>query len=268
MARKKLPYYPMYPKDFDTDENVRSMNDTEIGFFVRCLNHSWNNGSIPENLDDLARVMHSPLGYVKKLWVKIGRCFVQAVEPGRLVNVRQEEERAEAAVKSWAASRSAAQRWHSDRNADQNANASPPHSDRNANQMENQNQNQKTTEGEWEVEATVPPKNPSPWPTSSETDLGGQDPYDEFCHEFKGPIPENTWQEFAAQVSTPERLTALRVNMPLWQQTMRYRDGFHDAVKFLRSGVWLRPPKPEIVGSKDQPRESGTDRLKRLMREP
>jgi hypothetical protein len=95
-----------------------------------------------------------------------------------------------------------------------------------------------------------------------------EDPFDEFCREFVGPIPENTWQEFGAQISTPERLTALRTNLPLWQRTARYRDGFHDAVKFLKSGVWLRPPKPEIIAGsgKDPPRESGGDRLKRAMR--
>jgi len=72
--------------------------------------------------------------------------------------------------------------------------------------------------------------------------------FDEFCGVYTGPIPERCWEAFGMAASTPERLAALLKNTPLWMKTKAYRDGFHSADKFLRSGIWLLPPKPELLG--------------------
>jgi len=76
VAGKRNPWYPMYPGDFETDENVKGMTDEEVGFYVRCLNHCWINGSIPGNLVELARVMGRPIRTVRRLWRAVGKCFV------------------------------------------------------------------------------------------------------------------------------------------------------------------------------------------------
>src|SRR5579859_1142343 len=91
---KKLPYYPMYPSDFDTDENARRLNDTEAGFFLRCLNHAWNNhGSIPAEITELASCLSRRVSYCVRLWKKVSRCFVpHPDDPTRLVNPRQWKE--------------------------------------------------------------------------------------------------------------------------------------------------------------------------------
>jgi uncharacterized protein YdaU (DUF1376 family) len=97
---KKLPYFEWYPADCDTDENVKGMDDREIGFYLRCLNHSWINGSIPADPGELARVMSRSPHYVRQVWQRVGRCFKPGSDPLRLVNGRQEEQRARARLLS------------------------------------------------------------------------------------------------------------------------------------------------------------------------
>lgn len=87
----KAPSFQWYPKDCDTDENVRRMDDREFGFYMRCLNHSWLNDGLPGDLAELARVMNRPAAYVKRLWGRVGRCF--DLSDGRYRNPKQEVQR-------------------------------------------------------------------------------------------------------------------------------------------------------------------------------
>ena len=89
----KAPAFQWYPKECDTDENVRGMDDREFGFYVRCLNHSWINDGLPEDLGELARVMQRPAGYVRRIWERVGRCFFP--DGNRLRNPKQESQRQE-----------------------------------------------------------------------------------------------------------------------------------------------------------------------------
>jgi uncharacterized protein YdaU (DUF1376 family) len=84
----KAPAWQWYPKDCDTDENVRGMDDREFGFYVRCLNHSWLNDGLPSDLDELARIMARTRKYLDTVWLRVGRCF--ALDGGRLRNPKQE----------------------------------------------------------------------------------------------------------------------------------------------------------------------------------
>jgi hypothetical protein len=90
---KKPPAFQWYPRDCDTDENVRMMDDSEFGFYVRCLNHSWVNDGLPVSLEDVARIIGRPLARVEKYWVRVGNCFV--VIDNRLRNLKQEAQRTE-----------------------------------------------------------------------------------------------------------------------------------------------------------------------------
>jgi len=87
----KAPAFQWYPKDCDTDENVRAMDDREFGFYMRCLNHSWLNNGLPSDLGELARVMSRSRSYVEKIWQRVGKCF--ELVDGRLVNKTQEKQR-------------------------------------------------------------------------------------------------------------------------------------------------------------------------------
>jgi hypothetical protein len=88
----KAPAFQWYPKDCDTDEKVRGMDDREFGFYIRCLNHSWMNDGLPEDLGELARVMQRPAAYVRRVWARVGKCFAPDGQ-GRLRNLKQEEQR-------------------------------------------------------------------------------------------------------------------------------------------------------------------------------
>lgn len=102
-----LPYYPFYVDDFDEDPHVLAMTLGEVGLYLLALNESWKRGSIPSNPKELAVLIRRPASEVKKSWLKVLPCWIENGMPGRLINPRQERERAIAAQRSENASRSA-----------------------------------------------------------------------------------------------------------------------------------------------------------------
>ncbi len=89
----KAPSFQWYPKDCDTDENVRAMDDTEFGFYMRCLNHSWLNHGLPEDLAELARILGRTKHHLARVWPRVSKCLV--LQNGRYVNLKQELQRKE-----------------------------------------------------------------------------------------------------------------------------------------------------------------------------
>ncbi len=106
----KPPAFQWYPKDADTDENIRMMDDAEYGFYGRCLNHSWVNEGLPGTIEDIARVLQRPLAVAKKRWERVGRCF--ELVDGRYRNPRQERDRAGCKAFSDARKDAADKRWN------------------------------------------------------------------------------------------------------------------------------------------------------------
>lgn len=88
----KLPYFRWHPKDFDTDENVRLMTMCEVGLYVLCLNHAWVNGSLPDDLRKIAKIVGQPLAQVRKSWPAVSKCFEKTPD-GVFINPRLERER-------------------------------------------------------------------------------------------------------------------------------------------------------------------------------
>lgn len=109
----KPPAFQWYPKECDTDENIRMMNDAEFGFFMRCLNHAWLNDGLPDNLDDISRALNRSLALVTKYWVRVGKCF--HIENGRNRNSKQELQRKDALAFSEIKSKAANARWEQSR---------------------------------------------------------------------------------------------------------------------------------------------------------
>jgi len=105
----KPPAFQWYPKDAETDENVRMMDDAEFGFYVRCLNHAWINDGLPEEVENIARVLQRPEKVVRKYWTIVGKCFHSV--NGRLRNPRLEEQRRQADEYRAEKSRAANARW-------------------------------------------------------------------------------------------------------------------------------------------------------------
>jgi uncharacterized protein YdaU (DUF1376 family) len=106
----KLPYFRWHPKDFDTDENVRLMSMCEVGLYVLCLNHAWVNGSLPDDLRKIAKIVGQPFPQVKKSWPAVSKCFMKN-EDGTLTNSRLEEERKLAKNKGLSYSGNSKKRW-------------------------------------------------------------------------------------------------------------------------------------------------------------
>jgi uncharacterized protein YdaU (DUF1376 family) len=96
---RELPYYKMWVKDFDTNENVRVLDFAELGLYVACLNHSWRNDGLPSDPREIARAIKATPKVFAKLWPRVSKCFALS-DDGRVRNKRQEEERTRAAEKS------------------------------------------------------------------------------------------------------------------------------------------------------------------------
>ena len=125
---KSFPYFRWWPADADTDENYTSLSDAELGFFHRCLNRSWINDGLPEDLNELARTMKVTKSYLNRMWPRVSLLFSEHKD-GRLGNRRQEQER------QLAIHRSDANRRPGNANAakDENATETRSRSERDAN---------------------------------------------------------------------------------------------------------------------------------------
>ena len=114
---KALPYFKWYPADAECDQNFRAMDDADIGFYIRCLNHAWINGSLPADPKERARVLRTRLDTANKRWVRVGKCFVNStLYPEQLINLRQETERSLASLKSLKAAESVNHRYERNTN--------------------------------------------------------------------------------------------------------------------------------------------------------
>lgn len=96
---KDLPYYRLWVKDFDTNENVRLLNLPEAGLYLFALNHAWVNDGLPGTPKDIARALKIPGKEFSRYWPRVSQCFSPGTD-GRLRNKRQEEERTEAKTAS------------------------------------------------------------------------------------------------------------------------------------------------------------------------
>src|SRR5437870_4047524 len=97
---RNLPYYPHYVKDFRESKKVKAMNLAEEGLYRRCLDLSWEDGSIPDDPKEIARLIQKERTDVKKAWPKVSVCWFPNGQDGRLINPRQETERKKALEKS------------------------------------------------------------------------------------------------------------------------------------------------------------------------
>ena len=119
MSKDALPYFKWYPADADTDEDFRAMSDAEIGFYLRTLNHTWRNAGISSDPRERARILKVSPALHDRMWARVGRKFqVSPSDQSRLVNPRQEEERAKAISRSESAAASVRTRYVKPTNVD------------------------------------------------------------------------------------------------------------------------------------------------------
>ncbi len=114
----RLPFFKWYPADAECDANFRAMDDADIGFYIRCLNHSWINGSIPADPIERARVLRTRVDVANRRWERVAKSFVNStLDRDRLVNPRQELERESATSRCIKATESANRRYNRSANA-------------------------------------------------------------------------------------------------------------------------------------------------------
>jgi uncharacterized protein YdaU (DUF1376 family) len=90
----KSPAFQFYPKDFLTDENVLVMSLQERGAYITLLCVCWQQGTLPDDQERLARLCGVPVPAFRRLWPALAVCFRAALDqPGRLVQPRLERER-------------------------------------------------------------------------------------------------------------------------------------------------------------------------------
>lgn len=91
--QEKSPAFQFYPRDCLADRNVAVMNTEEFGAYMKLLCFCWLEGSLPDDVEDLAMTAGVDVLRFQAMWAKkIGRCFRKADE-GRLVHPRLDEER-------------------------------------------------------------------------------------------------------------------------------------------------------------------------------
>ena len=118
-------YLPLYVGDFLAA--TAEWNGEEQGLYLLLLAYQWSIGSLPADLDKLARMLRWDRSRLDACWPQVGRKFDQMAD--RLVNTRLEEHRERA--RSIAAKRSAAgksgatNRWQTDGNCHDFANGKP-----------------------------------------------------------------------------------------------------------------------------------------------
>ena len=106
----KPPAFQFYPGDWLSDANVELMTTEEVGIYWRLICHCWLLESLPENLDDLARLARTPRDSFVAAWeTRIARCFRHAdggfshprLDVERKKQRKTRKERTKAANKRW-----------------------------------------------------------------------------------------------------------------------------------------------------------------------
>lgn len=96
MSTKKDPAFLWYCTAWLQSERVRSMTLEQRGAYVDLLSFGWLHGSIPSCPKRLAAMLGLSSSQFVLVWSAVGECWSEMPgNPGRLINERQEHERAE-----------------------------------------------------------------------------------------------------------------------------------------------------------------------------
>lgn len=87
----RSPAFQFYPNDFLSDANVIVMSLHERGAYITLLCVCWQQGTLPNNVEQLARFCGSPVPAFRKLWPAVEKCF--RVSGDRLTHQRLDRER-------------------------------------------------------------------------------------------------------------------------------------------------------------------------------
>jgi len=113
----KSPAFQFYPAEFLSDEHVILMSNQEIGCYIKLMCLCWREGSIPADVNKIAKLCGETGEAMAHSWLAISDCFAQAKDNAlRLVHPRLEKERNKQnehkKERSSAGKKGAEARWH------------------------------------------------------------------------------------------------------------------------------------------------------------
>jgi uncharacterized protein YdaU (DUF1376 family) len=116
MRKGKAPAFQFYAADFLADENVALMTNQELGCYIKLICFCWREGSIPADVQKIAKLCGEDGIAMAELWVSISPCYAPTPDnPVRLVHPRLELERRKQAdfksQRSSAGKKGAEARW-------------------------------------------------------------------------------------------------------------------------------------------------------------
>lgn len=89
MIDKPLSYYKWFWQDFRANRKVQRMNYIERGLYRELLDECWADGSLPNDIPELAEICGCPDDVMENAWQVLSKCFIDRGD-GRLVNDKLE----------------------------------------------------------------------------------------------------------------------------------------------------------------------------------
>ena len=87
-----LPYFKWLWRDWRANRRVQKLNYVARGLYRELLDEQWSDGSIPNDLAELADICDCPVEVMEEHWQKLSQ-FFQSTENGRLINDKLEQQR-------------------------------------------------------------------------------------------------------------------------------------------------------------------------------
>jgi uncharacterized protein YdaU (DUF1376 family) len=129
MNQPALPWFKMYARDFLAAEDVTLMSLAERGAYITMMCYAWNDGSLPADKPQLARLCRVTDEEFNSVWPALKPCFQK--QGKRLVHPGLEHERRKALRRkerlSAAGKKGADKRWQDNSNGGAIAPASDGH---------------------------------------------------------------------------------------------------------------------------------------------
>lgn len=92
MSNPDFPWFRFYVREWLTDVRVRAMSLAARGAYIDLLCYQWENGTVPEDLASIARLIGATAAELEQVWPELKDRF-PPVRRGGLQNPRLENER-------------------------------------------------------------------------------------------------------------------------------------------------------------------------------
>lgn len=118
----RSPAFQFYPADYLSDENVELMTLAEQGCYIRLLCYCWREGSIPSDIEALARLCRCSIPEMENYWIALKKCFKKEKKNStRLIHFRLKCEEKKQKENSKKRADAAKTRWQKEKPGHANA---------------------------------------------------------------------------------------------------------------------------------------------------